>query len=328
MNVISIDGVEYIKVGIIAKQYKYTADYVGQLCRGRKVDAKLIGRTWYVNPLSLTSHKSTRYPKDGSDEKTIDTNANQEVSRPDVKPVVRKTTMKVSGNISSAPANFLKRVEWQPLKYETDEAELNPNLQHLVIPVRVNVDLADSTNLKINSISSKIILEADPLPAVALRGTLNLSSLDVDFDIPEQNIASSEVLKVESEPEPRNGNKVSLKKIITLDSKKALVPNKNTGVREISESEATYNVKIKNDRWSEPLAFTPTRVKGRTISNPEPDFKEEPSNQLLSLWPIILLSVFGIGILMALYVVEFSVTASTQIFTSSWQINTELVWPF
>ena len=328
MNVISIDGVEYIKAGIIAKQYKYTADYVGQLCRSRKVDAKLIGRTWYVNPLSLTSHKTARYPKDSPDEKTIDTGAQTEVSRLDVEPVVRKTTMKVSGSISSAPANFLKRVEWQPLKYETDDADLNPALQHLDSPRRVDVDLADSTNLRIKSISSKTILEADPLPAIALRGTLNLSSLDVDFDLPEENIASSEVLTVESEPEPRNGNKVSLKKIITPDSKKASVPKKNTGVREISESEATYNVQIKDDRWDEPVTFTPTRVKGKTFSNAEPDLKEEHSNQLVSLRPIILLSVFGVGILLALYVVEFSVTASTQNFASTWIINTDLIWPF
>lgn len=341
MNVISIDGVEYVKAGVIAKQYKYTADYVGQLCRGRKVDAKLVGRTWYVNPLSLTSHKTARYAKEGLDEKTIENSSEVEVSRLDVEPVARKTAIKISGSIAGAPANFLKRVEWQPLKYETDEAELNPSLQHLDNPVNVEVDLADSMNLKISSATKKTILEADPLPEVPLRGTLNLSSLDIDFDLPEENIASSETLEVESEPETKKGTKVFLNKITAPVLKKET--KKSSAVKEIKESEAVYNVEINEGRENgldndvdaidrggisedARLRFTPARVKERSLAYRETE--EEEIEQMLPLWPAVLLLVLGLGTLSALYFVEFSVVASAQNFVASWQINTALLWPF
>jgi len=61
MNTIEIKGIEYVKASVIAENFGYTTDYVGQLCRGEKVDATLVGRTWYVNPDSIHDHKSTRY---------------------------------------------------------------------------------------------------------------------------------------------------------------------------------------------------------------------------------------------------------------------------
>jgi hypothetical protein len=368
MNVISIDGVEYVKASIIAKQFNYTADYVGQLCRGRKVDAKLVGRTWYVNHLSLTSHKNARNAKESSAEKVLENNDDVELSRLDVEPVARKSSIKVSGSISSAPANFLKRVEWQPLKYETDEAELNPSLQHLDNPVRVDVDLADSASLKIKSNQDDIQLEAEPMPEVSLRGTLNLSSLDIDFDFPEENIASSNIEVFESKPESKNGTKVFLNKITAPILKKE--SKKFNQVKEIKESEATYRVEINegrgdtlghsvnaegredalghkvnavsredglghkvNDNVREDglghkgsLPFTPARVRDRALVATERQ-KTVPV-QILPLWPTILVFMLGLGILLALYFVEFSVVASAQKFSASWQINTDLVWPF
>ena len=72
MEVISIDGIEYEKVTSVAKRFKYTTDYIGQLCRAGKVEAKLIGRTWYVHAPSLKNHKSVRYQKSSADDKIID----------------------------------------------------------------------------------------------------------------------------------------------------------------------------------------------------------------------------------------------------------------
>lgn len=51
-------GTLYISSKRAAKELRYTKDYVGQLCRARKVDAKLVGRTWYVNRDALYEHRA------------------------------------------------------------------------------------------------------------------------------------------------------------------------------------------------------------------------------------------------------------------------------
>lgn len=57
MEVLILDGKSYVKASKAAKELGYATDYVGQLCRGGKVDAHLIGRTWYVNKEDLGTHK-------------------------------------------------------------------------------------------------------------------------------------------------------------------------------------------------------------------------------------------------------------------------------
>src|SRR3989344_638744 len=54
------DGKEYISASRAAKKIGYASDYIGQLCRAKKVPGQLIGRTWYVDFASLTEHKKNR----------------------------------------------------------------------------------------------------------------------------------------------------------------------------------------------------------------------------------------------------------------------------
>ncbi len=61
MEEISFKGEKYVKASIIAEKLGYTADYVGQLCRSKQVDATLVGRSWYVSERSISEHKKNRY---------------------------------------------------------------------------------------------------------------------------------------------------------------------------------------------------------------------------------------------------------------------------
>lgn len=61
MEEISFRGEKYVKATVIAKQLGYTSDYVGQLCRGEQVKARLVGRSWYVEEESIKAHKKSRY---------------------------------------------------------------------------------------------------------------------------------------------------------------------------------------------------------------------------------------------------------------------------
>ena len=54
---ILIEGKEYVSSDRAAKLVGYTNDYVGQLARAGKIEAKRIGRSWYIAQESITKHK-------------------------------------------------------------------------------------------------------------------------------------------------------------------------------------------------------------------------------------------------------------------------------
>lgn len=53
-----LDSKKYISVKRAASICGYTTDYVGQLCRGNKIDATRVGRNWYVHEDSIIGHKN------------------------------------------------------------------------------------------------------------------------------------------------------------------------------------------------------------------------------------------------------------------------------
>ena len=55
-----IDGKEYISAIRASKKIGYASDYIGQLCRSKKISGRLIGKTWYVEFPSLLEHKKNR----------------------------------------------------------------------------------------------------------------------------------------------------------------------------------------------------------------------------------------------------------------------------
>ena len=50
-------GQEYISASRASEKVGYAQDYIGQLCRAKKVPGKLVGRTWYVDLSALLHHK-------------------------------------------------------------------------------------------------------------------------------------------------------------------------------------------------------------------------------------------------------------------------------
>jgi uncharacterized LabA/DUF88 family protein len=57
---IFVDGKELISAIRASKKIGYASDYVGQLCRSKKIPGKLIGKTWYVDLSALVEHRKTR----------------------------------------------------------------------------------------------------------------------------------------------------------------------------------------------------------------------------------------------------------------------------
>ena len=184
MKGITIGGVEYLPASALAKQFKYTTDYIGQLCRAKKVDAQLVGRSWYVNPVSLTAHKEGRYANvkavgkiEVHETKQEEKGYKVKLSRLDVEPVITKNAGKLPQEKESNK-NFAKRIDWKPLKYEVDDTALLPQLRPMTPARRVQVDLADSTEITIKTSTKPTNLVAEDLPTVALKGDLRVESLD------------------------------------------------------------------------------------------------------------------------------------------------------
>lgn len=278
MEVISIDGVEYIRASQLAKRFKYTSDYIGQLCRSGKVDAKLVGRTWYVNPDSLDGHKTTRYVKAGSAEKTSDEAFKVQISRQRVEPVVRKETAKSLTETKSKGSNFLRRIEWKPLRYEADEADLLPPLSQSE-PVKVPIDLVDAARVKIKGGSDEIELVTEPLPEVALGGKLKVSSLDDNFEKDLENIAISEEIfedeLVSAEPdEEERSLPVPVREVSVAAPAKKRKPDPLNPV---------YPVAVRTSQAAPTLNFAPARTQARQLAQ-----DDVPEKKVSLLWWVFL----------------------------------------
>jgi len=64
MDELILDNKKYVSSKRAARITGYAPDYVGQLCRSGKIDARLVGRTWYVNEDALINHRSHSHKQD------------------------------------------------------------------------------------------------------------------------------------------------------------------------------------------------------------------------------------------------------------------------
>ena len=51
------DGKKYISAKRASEITGYTSDYIGQLCRGNKLECRQVGRGWFVSEFSIINHK-------------------------------------------------------------------------------------------------------------------------------------------------------------------------------------------------------------------------------------------------------------------------------
>ena len=122
MEVLELRGKKYVKASSIARELGYTSDYVGQLCRAEKVDAQLVGRSWYVQEDSIRNHKSTRYrsskAKTAHSLKSSIAEMQQDAGKADAHSVPVKIKQ----------GHFYARNTPKEAKYTEDRSELIPRL--------------------------------------------------------------------------------------------------------------------------------------------------------------------------------------------------------
>jgi hypothetical protein len=160
MDVLTVGGKEYVKASVIARDLGYTSDYVGQLCRARKVNAKLVGRSWYVDSSSIQSHKGTRY------------RSTQAKSLKELRQNIGNVSQK---SVLEAPANFYTHNKAEnKVRYESDEAELIPAVSKVKLPV----ELADAQRVSIREKDAHYHFVTPELPKIKFQGTLLVSNYE------------------------------------------------------------------------------------------------------------------------------------------------------
>ncbi len=202
MKTVVLDNKSYTKASEVAAQFGYTSDYIGQLCRGKKVDARLIGRTWFVHLPSVESHRDQRYayqktqaiapakraiyndlPDHPESEVAVDMTSKKYIKRM-VPPPLSHRPFRPS---SSAEETFFNP---RQNKYESDEYVLNPKVAKVPKITLLKVDIAESESVTVQSSDVRgTTMKPEPLPEVALRGTLKIRSITDDVEVPVETEA-------------------------------------------------------------------------------------------------------------------------------------------
>lgn len=93
-------GNKYISSKRASKIAGYTTDYVGQMCRGEKLDCRLVGRNWYINEKDVIEHR-----KNFKKEQSIDLN----------------------NNSNKEELNY-KKIDFEPMYYSYDDRNVKPSI--------------------------------------------------------------------------------------------------------------------------------------------------------------------------------------------------------
>lgn len=195
MDRITLGEKTFVKANKIAIDLGYTADYIGQLCRSGKVNAQLVGRTWYVEESSIKEHKKSRY-------RSVKALAQKEI-RQQVAKAPEGEVVAVRRLDSQEPkfAQHRHSTIVTP-RYVMDDAELLPTLQEKAPAAlspqqkrgNLKVGLADAEAIEIGSDSVKTEFEASELPKIRFKGTLAVASADDDMEPSEAEIEQSDAV--------------------------------------------------------------------------------------------------------------------------------------
>ena len=173
METVEFQGKVYTKASVVAKRFKYTPDYIGQLCRAGKVDSRLVGRAWYVHVPSLKEHRSGRYKVDSTTDTANNDNLKTEknyTKRVVVEPVLHKRVVHIlKKNVQTGATEAV------PVRYETDDHSLIPKVQKSVLEKQLPVNPAGAKQVRVKRRAKKeTYFTTTPIPEVSLKGKLSV----------------------------------------------------------------------------------------------------------------------------------------------------------
>ncbi len=166
MDTVTLDGKVYLKATRAAALVGYAPDYIGQLCRKGAIDAKVLGKTWYVREESLLAHKASKVRMNtATTRRDIQKQQNEQKNTLDADSHVSvHTTMPRSAEYRNRlvetkiqyssdtddllpsvlpPIAIYPKVPLMPVgPMQQDEDSLEENSQEIPVPIRVIASLA------------------------------------------------------------------------------------------------------------------------------------------------------------------------------------------
>ncbi len=256
MESVIFDGKEFVKASVLAEKFSYTQDYLGQLCRGKRVDARLVGRAWYINLDSLNSHRIGRYKNiDKPVSVTPIITSHNYVSRIDVEPVLKRKTVNIMKNESGKLTDF-------SMKYEKDDYSLIPKVNKSPTSSHPDTVPAETQKVIVHNTSDHAHItnfKAEPLPEVFSAGALLVEGIGEAIE--EIHIESSQINKVSAEtPVLETKKPIHTLKIRTLDrfvTKPKQLAAKTVLAPPIGHTARQNSLNIKHP----PHSFTPNVLK-------------------------------------------------------------------
>jgi len=306
MDTVVLDGVEYVKASVLAKKFRYTPDYIGQLCRAKKIDARLVGRSWFVNPESINGHKLKKYkstPKTSDGHPDI--TSKKKPSRKVVLPVIQNKTAKSTANVPIEVDGV--QIRKLAVAYEPDDETLIPKLtKKKVGPAKIiRIEQVNAKKIKVKGEKKQASFHAEELPEVSLSGKLKITS----FSDPKLEIVEADTKNINTEKDVKNT---------------AIPPKLNVGVKKPKVEEVTSFsvVTPKNINNGEKTKRSQAHIVTKSIqAQPVPKIANAESPVVSSFTPaqlknetstMVLISPL-IATLLAFLCVLFILSASTRV---------------
>lgn len=201
MDALELNGVTYVKASAIARDLGYTSDYVGQLCRSGKVDAQLVGRSWYVHEQSIRDHKKSRYRSNTA--KTV--NALKETISVREDKSEAQEEVALHRHTVSPSKHFYTRASESVPHYAEDQTELIPTVnrpQAEKSQVKTEVRPVESRSVSVKKVEKPYTLTPTKRPKIRFKGEVSIVEPAEDIkkdDVPKEK-KSDEKAKVKVVP--------------------------------------------------------------------------------------------------------------------------------
>lgn len=321
MESVVFDGKEFVKASVLAEKFGYTQDYLGQLCRGKKVDARLVGRAWHINLDSLLSHRTGRYKSTPEqNEVEVKKAPNHYLSRIDVEPILKQKTVKILRNEAGKLSEF-------PVKYVGDDYSLIPHVNKSAISSFLHIVPAEAEKIPVHREKHTVVMtnfKAEPLPEFSLSGRLavegipeviedNIEHLQQEVEV----VPAAEIVHKESAPAPvRPARSIKIRPLARPAPKPSVsnAPEAVAAPKKLVRTDISIQTDTIPKRITKPTNFAPASV----VRAAKPEIKNSSS----FTWPLI---GFAVGVVSGLFILatEVSIEASRISHTDSFIIQIE-----
>ncbi len=123
-----VEKKKFISASRASQETGYAQDYIGQLCRGKRIPARRIGKSWYVDRAALLEHKK-KHPRKNRKEEVV----REKVFTPQFAP----QTVIPSGTSQDEQIEPRPYLQYE-IRYEDDDRPIIPVLtRELIKPIEV-----------------------------------------------------------------------------------------------------------------------------------------------------------------------------------------------